>query len=284
MMNQQSYISILSALILMLALVSPHPLAASGAVVGPQRIVSIGLCPDQLLLMMAQRSQIASLTSSATSLQMSYMADAVGDIPLNNASVEEIIPYRPDLIVGSHFAARDTTRFLRQLGYQVKLVTLPKTIEEIYTLLTGFGEWTGNQARAASLITKMKREIVEIQARYAHRPVKSMIIYSPNGYTIGADTLENDVLKYAGFRNLSAEMGIVGFKKISLEKVIAARPDFLQLDNHIFNRDSIASSYLGHPVLNKIVDNKERLFIPSRLRACAGPMVTEAIEFMAKKR
>ena len=283
-MNQQSYISILSALILMLAVVSPHPLAAGGAAVGPQRIVSIGLCTDQLLLMMAQRSQIASLTSSATSLQMSYMADAVGDIPLNNASVEEIIPYRPDLIVGTDFAARDTTRFLRQLGYEVKLAALPKTIEEIYTLLTRFGEWTGNQARAASMIAKMKHEIVEIQARYAHRPEKTMIIYSPNGYTIGADTLEDDVLKYAGFRNLSAEMGIVGFRKISLEKVIEAKPDFLQLDNHIFNRDSLASSYLGHPVLDKIVDNKEFLFIPSRLRACAGPMVTEAIDFMAQKR
>jgi len=283
-MNQQSYTSMLSALILMLAVVSSHSSAVGGVAVRPQRIVSIGLCTDQLLLMMAQRSQIASLTSSATSLQMSYMADAVGDIPLNNAMVEEIIPYRPDLVVGSHFAARDTTRFLRQLGYEVKLAALPKTIEEIYTLLTRFGEWTGNQARAASMIAKMKREIVEIQARYAHRPEKTMIIYSPNGYTIGADTLENDVLKYAGFRNLSAEMGIVGFKKISLEKVIEAKPDFLQLDNHIFNRDSLASSYLGHPVLDKIVDKKEFLFIPSRLRACAGPQVTEAIDFMAQKR
>jgi len=283
-MNQHSYTSILSALMFILAVVSSHSSAAGGSAVGPQRIVSIGLCTDQLLLMMAQRSQIASLTSSSTNLQMSYMADTVGDIPLNNASVEEIIPYRPDLIVGSHFAARDTTRFLRQLGYEVKLAALPTTIEEIYTLLTRFGEWTGNQARAASMIAKMKREIVEIQARYAHRPEKTMIIYSPNGYTIGADTLENDVLKYAGFRNLSAEMGIVGFKKISLEKVIEARPDFLQLDNHIFNRDSLASSYLGHPVLDKIVDKKERLFIPSRLRACAGPQVTEAIDFMAQKR
>ena len=134
------------------------------------------------------------------------------------------------------------------------------------------------------MIADMKQEIVDIQARYAHRPEKTMIIYSPNGYTIGADTLENDVLKHAGFRNLSAEMGIVGFKKISLEKVIEARPDFLQLDNHVYNRNSLASSYLGHPVLNKVVNNKEHLFIPSRIRACAGPMVTEAIAFMAEKR
>ena len=250
----------------------------------PKRVVSIGLCTDQLLLMMAQRSQIASLTTSSADRQMSYMADAVGDVPLNNTSVEEIIPFRPDLIVGSHFAARDTTRFLRQLGYEVKLIDLPETITEIYTLLTSFGEWTGNQAKAATMISKMKQQIVDIQALYAHRPEKTMIIYSPNGYTIGADTLENDVLKHAGFRNLAAEMGIVGFKKISLEKVIEARPDFLQLDNHVYNRNSLASSYLGHPVLNKLVNQKEQLFIPSRLRACAGPMVTEAIAYMAKKR
>ena len=273
------------ASVIFILLLPPFVLRAdSSAEAKPQRIVSIGLCSDQLLLMLAQRSQIASLTASATDRQMSYMADAVGDIPLNNTSVEEIIPYQPDLVVGSQFAARDTTRFLRRLGYEVKLVNLPKTIEEIYTLLTSFGEWTGNAAGAAVMIANMKQEIVDIQARYAHRPEKTMIIYSPNGYTIGADTLENDVLKYAGFRNLSAEMGIIGFKKISLEKVIEARPDFLQLDNHVYNRNSLASSYLGHPVLNKVVDNKEHLFIPSRIRACAGPMVTEAIAYMAKKR
>ena len=275
---------IIAALVFMLSLL-PFVLSAdNGAQKKPQRIVSIGLCTDQLLLMMAQRSQIASLTSSSTNRQMSYMADAVGDIPLNSASVEEIIPYQPDLIVGSRFAARDTTRFLRQLGYEVKLVTLPRTVEEIYILLTSFGEWTGNRQRAASMIAEMKQKIIDIQAQYAHRPEKTMIIYSPNGYTIGADTLENDILKYAGFRNLSAEMGIVGFKKISLEKVIEARPDFLQIDNHVYDRNSLASRYLGHPVLNKVVDNKERLFIPSRIRACAGPMVTEAIAYMAKKR
>lgn len=275
---------ILLAAIFSLAMLPIYSFAESYPSQKPQRIVSIGLCTDQLLLMMAQRSQIASLTSSATDQQMSYMAEAVGDIPLNNSSVEEIIPYRPDLIVGSHFAARDTTRFLRQLGYEVRLVTLPRTVEEIYRQLTRFGEWTGNQARAADIIKEMKQEIIDIQARYAHRPEKTTIIYSPNGYTIGANTLENDVLKHAGFRNLSAEMGIVGFKKISLEKVIAARPDFLQIDNHVYNQNSLASRYIGHPVLSKLAGEQEQLFIPSRIRACAGPMVTEAIAYLAQKR
>ena len=258
--------------------------AGDSAEARPQRIVSIGMCADQLLLILAERSQIASLSSFATHSNMSYMADAVGDIPLNNASVEDVIPYRPDLVVGTDFAAWDTTRFLRQLGYEVKLITPPTTIEEIYTMLREFGRWTGNQHRAQTLIRKMKQDIETIQSRYAGKPRKSVIVYSPNGYTIGANTLENEILKLAGFRNLAAEMGIDGFQKISLERLIAAKPDVLHIDSNRFNSNSLASAYIGHPVLNRAVSEKDQVFIPPRLRICAGPMVTEAIEYLAKRR
>lgn len=250
----------------------------------PQRIVSTGLCADQLLLMMADRSQIASLSAFAIDPNMSYMIDAVGDLPLNNSSVEEVIPYQPDLVVGSSFAAWDTTRFLRRLGYQVKLVNLPTTLEETYTLLHKFGEWTGNEDRAAAMVEQMKAEIQAIQSRYALRPEKSVIIYSPNGYTIGANTLENDILKKAGYRNLAAEMGIDGFKQISLESLIAAKPDLLYIDSNVVNGDSLSSAYITHPVLERVVAQKDHISIPTPLRICAGPMLTEAIAYLAAKR
>ena len=69
---------------ILLTLVSA-PLLANGK---PQRIVSIGLCTDQLLLMLAEREQIASLSVWAMDPNMSYMIDTVGDLPLNNSSVE----------------------------------------------------------------------------------------------------------------------------------------------------------------------------------------------------
>ncbi|MFV2032980.1 MAG: ABC transporter substrate-binding protein [Gammaproteobacteria bacterium] len=250
----------------------------------PRRIVSIGLCADQLLLMLAERSQIASLSSFATDTNMSYMAGAVGDIPLNDSSVEDVIPYQPDLVVGSNFAAWDTTRFLRQLGYEVKLLEPPTTVEGIYSMMRDFGQWTGNQDRAKRLIRDMKQKIAEIQSSYAGKPGKSIIIYSPNGYTIGANTLENEIMNLAGFRNLAAEMGIEGFQRISLERLIAAKPDILHIDTQVFNRDSLASAYIGHPVLKRAVAQRDQVFIPARLRICAGPMVTEAIEYLAQRR
>lgn len=268
----------------MLVILSTSIWPANSQVAKPQRIVSIGMCADQLLLMLAEHSQIASLSSFATNSNMSYMADAVGDIPLNNASVEDVIFYRPDLVVGTDFAAWDTARFLRQMGYEVKLITPPTTIEEIYTMLRDFGRWTGNQHRAQTLIREMKQEIGMIQSRYAGKPRKSVIVYSPNGYTIGANTLENEILNLAGFRNLATEMGIDGFQRISLERLIAAKPDVLHIDNSLLNGDSLASAYIGHPVLDRAVSEKNQVFIPTRLRICAGPMVTEAIEYLAQRR
>ena len=250
----------------------------------PQRIVSIGLCTDQLLLILAEREQIASLSVWAKDKNMSYMIDAVGGIPLNNSSVEEVIRYHPDLVVASQFAAWDTAKFLRQLGYRVEHIPPARSIEDIYVLLRQFGEWTGNQKRAETIIRTMQQELVEIAERYAERPRKSVIVYSPNGFTIGANTLEDDLFTHAGYINLAAEMGIDGFKPIALESLIAADPDVLQVDRTLSRTDSLATAYMGHPALDKMIKQREYLDIPTRLRICAGPMITEAVERMARRR
>ena len=250
----------------------------------PQRIGTIGLCTDQLLLMVAEREQIASVSMWALHENMSYMIDTVGDLPLNNSSVEEVVKYQPDLVVASQFAAWDTANFLRQLGYQVKQIPLAQSIADIYSLLRQFGEWTGNQQRAELVIEQMQSELAGIQQRYAGRPQKSVIVYSPNGFTIGANTLENDLFTHAGFINLAAAMGIEGFKPISLETLIAADPDVLQIDRNLSRPDSLATAYVDHPALDKLIEHREYLDIPTRLRICAGPMITEAIENMAQRR
>lgn len=250
----------------------------------PQRIVSVGLCSDQLVLLLAQREQIASVSVWARDRNLSYMIDTVGDIPLNNASIEEIIRYQPDLVVASEFVARETVGLLRQLGFPVKQLPLATSVDEIYDLLTRFAGWTGNEQRAQALVDEMRRRLAAVEARISARPAKSVIIYSPNGFTIGADTLEYDLFLRAGYRNLAAEMGISGFREISLEQLVAADPDVLQIDSSLSRQESLAMAALQHPVLEKLIRGRENLEIPLRLRICAGPMIVDAIEMMAARR
>ncbi len=269
----------LPILVLLLLLAAAPPTAAR-----PQKIVSIGLCTDQLLLLLAEREQIASLSWLARDRELSYLAGRVGEIPLNTASAEDVIRFDPDLVVTSDFAARDTVRMLRRLGYRVEQLPVATSLAQLYRLLRDFGDWTGNPARAQRVVADMRRELERIRRRYASRPSKSVIVYSPNGFTVGAKTLEHDMLVMAGYRNLAADMGIEGFRPISLERLVASNPDVLQIDRGLAPQDSLATAYLGHPVLRKLDWRQEDLDIPARLRICAGPMITEAIESMAARR
>jgi iron complex transport system substrate-binding protein len=268
--------------IFLAALAAFLPLTPAAA--SPQRIVSIGLCTDQLLLLLADREQIASLSGWAADPDMSYMIDSVGDIPLNDSSVEEVIAYRPDLVLSSRFAAWNSARFLRRLGYEVRQVPAVKSIADIYHLLRQVGAWTGHPERAERIVGEMQRKLDEIARRYRDRPRKTVLVYSPNGFTVGADTLENDIFVHAGYRNLAAEMGIEGFRRIALETLLAADPDVLQIDRDLSRPDSLATAYLGHPVLDRFGAQREKLDIPTRLRICGGPMITEAVEAMARRR
>ena len=259
-------------------------LAQAEESVMPQRIVSIGQCTDQLLLVMAQREQIASLTYVAADPDISYMAEAARGLPLNHAGTEEVISFKPDLVIGSTYAARDTAELLRVLGYRVELTEPPDTLAGVGQQILQVGAWIGAGEKAAALTAEMKRRLADIQARYAHRPQRSILVYSPNGYTIGSNTLEDDIFRAAGFRNLAAEMGVTGFQTISLEQLVAAQPDFILIDNYIYNQNSLASAYIHHPVLDAIVPMERRLYMPTRLRDCAGPMVVDAIEYLASHR
>jgi iron complex transport system substrate-binding protein len=250
----------------------------------PRRIVSISLCTDQLLLMMVERDRITALTQSAARAEESYMASAVGDIPLHHGRIEEIIALKPDLVVGGTFAAQGTARLLRELGYRVELAEPPTSMMGVQALIRYFGQWTSRSDKAEEMIQKMDQQLASIQQRYADKPQRGIMVYSPNGYTIGSDTLEDEIFRAAGYRNLAADMGITGFQTISLEQLVAAQPDFVQIDNYLYQQSSLAGAYINHPALQAMLPEEKRLYMPTLLRDCAGPMVVDAVEYLASRR
>lgn len=259
-------------------------LAAQAADVRPQRIASLGLCTDQVLLMLVDRERIATVNHQAANPAVSYMVHAVQGIPLNQGTAEEIIPLQPDLVISTAFASPDSVRMLRALGYRVELMPLPTTVAGIRDMLLQAGEWFGETEKARALIARMDSTIAEAQARNRDKPARNAIIYSPNGFTIGSGTLEHDVLLQAGYRNLAAEMGISHFQQISLETLALARPERILIDNYAYNQNSLAYSYVNHPVVKHMIPAENRMYVPTQLRDCAGPQVADEIAWLADHR
>jgi iron complex transport system substrate-binding protein len=273
-----------TAIACVLMLASHLPYATADVSPKPQRIVSLGLCTDQLALLMLERTRIASLTHEATNAESSYMAAEAQGITQHNATAEDIIRFQPDLVISTTFGSPDTVRILKQLGYRVELLPLPQNVEEVYSGLRLAGQWFGEPEKAEALIEKTRNNIADTQQRYANKPTQTIAIFSPNGYSIGAGTLENDFLIQAGYRNIAAENGIKNFQQISLETLLLWQPDKLLIDNHVYNRKSLAQAQLDHPALKRLVSSDNILFIPPRLRACPGPMTADVIEYLASKR
>lgn len=250
----------------------------------PQRIASLGLCTDQILLMMVDASRIATVNHQAIDPVASYMAKAVGNIPLNYGSAEEIIPLHPDLVISTSFGAPDAVRILKKLGYRVELMPLPTSVDGIRKMLLLVGQWLGETEKAKTLVAEMDKKIADAQARNQGKHSPRAIIYSPNGYTIGSDTLENDILLQAGYRNLAAEMGMQRFQQISLETLVTTQPDRILIDNYAYNPHSLAYSYINHPVVRQMIPFENRMYVPSQLRDCAGPQVADEIAWLADHR
>ena len=269
---------------LIMILLVTFQVAAQANTTKPQRIVSLGLCTDQVLLMLVDPSRIATVNRQAANPAVSYMANAVGNIPLNDATAEEIIPYQPDLIISTAFASPDAVRMLKTLGYRVETLPLPTTVAGVRDMLLLAGQWFGEEKKAQALIANMDRQIADAQTRNRDKPVRSAIIYSPNGYTIGSDTIENNALQEAGYRNLAAEMGIHNFQQISLETLVTTKPERILIDNYAYNQNSLAYGYVNHPVVRHMIPQENRMYVPSRLRDCAGPQVAEEIAWLADHR
>lgn len=259
--------------------------AMAGADAQPQRIASLNLCTDQLLLLLVPRARIASVSDWAARPESSYMAEAARGLPLNRGLAEGVLPYHPDLIIAGQFNDPSMISLLRQLGYRVEVVSVPRNLDEARADILHFGELVGAERAARDLLRDMDQRLRRIAARIAGKPAQLAAVYAPNGVTVGRGTVLDDILSHAGLRNLAAERGVSGYGQFSLEQLLVAKPQWLILDvTAEVSGGSIAHSYLQHPALAAVTANARVVAMPPRLSECVGPMTVDAIELLVSQR
>ncbi len=250
----------------------------------PQRIVSLSLCTDQLLLMLVDKPRFAGLSYLATDPIYSYMWQAAQGIPSHSGLAEEIIPLQPDLIIGSKYATGNAVQMMRHLGHEVITVDSPTTLAEVETFTRRIGHIVGESERAEQLIQTMRDEILQAKSMVKDLPREVAVSYGPNGFTAGRLTLKNEILEAAGFRNLAAEIGIEHYGNISLEQLAWSKPDAIIIDEDIPNQNSRAQLSTTHPILQRILEGRNISSVPTNHWLCPGPLASKAILALAEQR
>jgi len=261
-------------LITLLLLIFPLSGQSAGQ---PTRIVSISLCTDQLLLLLADPSQIASISYLALEPNSSFMAQQAAQHPINHAKAEELLTLKPDLILASEYSDRALISLLQKLGLPVERFPLPSSIQGIQENISRMAQLLGQEERGQQLIQQMAQRLEQIaQQQPAVRP--KALFYQPNGYTSGESTLQNTALQLAGWRNLAAELGIQGYRAIDIEALLLAEPEQLFTSPYAPGSQSRAQQQLLHPALKRVTAGREMIEIDYKYWICGGPMIADAVE------
>ncbi len=242
----------------------------------PQRIVSINLCADQLVLALADRGQIAGLTKNATDREMSGEALAARGIPLLSNSAEQILAIEPDLIVGMPASRSAALAALPQQDYPLLDLDTANTLDEIYISIRQTALAVGHPARGDTLIARMQRELAGLP-----KPGNGRVAayYQRRGYMTGTATLIDELMTRVGLVNLAGKLGKLPLSQLSLEEMVAAKPDFLIVESATDTVTDQGSEMLHHPALKDI----PRISVPQAWTVCGSPAYTQAARSLAEQ-
>ena len=157
-------------LLLLLAWLVPVTTLAQ---VPPQRIVSMNVCTDQLLLLLVERSRIVSLSRFAADPHWSSLAAAATGIAANGGQADEVVALTPDLVLTSAFSGSFAAGVLERVQLRVERLGFAASQEDVFAQMSQVATWTGNDEQARTLIdstqSRIDSRIAQLQPLLAGR-------------------------------------------------------------------------------------------------------------------
>ena len=211
-------------LLLVLLLALPALLGAGA----PARVVSQTVGTDELLVALAAPGQIAALSHLARDARYSPSAQSNGQFPcLRNGEAEDILRFRPDLVLVASYTLPETVALLRRAKVEMLVVDHFDTLDELYGNTRRIGRALGRSARAEELIRGWRARVRALAVRLKGcKPVRVLAV-GLYPFTAGSGTTFQDLCDHAGALNVAAEAGLKGHVPTPNEKVLRWQVDVL---------------------------------------------------------
>jgi iron complex transport system substrate-binding protein len=256
---------------------------SSPALAKPHRIVSLNQCADELILRLADRDAIASVTWLSQDPREANMAAAAAGLPANDGLAEQALAYKPDLVLVGAFTDPATVALLRRVGAPVVELDVPETLDGVRRQIRAVAAAVGEPARGEALVAELDRRLAAVEALVdASRPPLRAIVLRPGGFTVGPGSLIDEIMRRAGMINLAARLDVGAYPQLPLEKLVMLDADVAIVDDEGFAAPALAEQALAHPVLAALSRRITFAPLPSRLWTCPGPALADAARVLAE--
>jgi len=229
-------------------------------------VVSLNLCTDQLLVLLAPE-RVAGLDFLARDPALSFVAAQAARLPTVRADAEAVLMLHPDLVLAGMYGAQTTVALLRARGVRVVQVGSPGDFPGVEAQVMQVAQVLGVPARGQALVARMRAALAALPRVRRGRAV----FWEAGGWTAGPGSLADAALLAAGWQ----DVGTGG--RLGLEPLLRDWPDVLVTDTAP-SYPSLATDLAWHPALRGL----RRIAVPPALLICGGPFSVQAAEMLAR--
>ena len=206
----------------------------------PRRVASLNLCTDELILALADRRQIVSVTHLAQDPAESPFWRQARRYRRNDGSLIGVAPMRADLVV-TMGGAGDRVGIARRIGLRMLELPYPTSLADFEANIVRVATALGRPQAAAPWLAR-----IQALRRSARPPGIDAIWLGEGGRTMAPASLEAQWMRLAGLsqRRLRGD-------RVPLETLIARPPDVLLRVDYRQGQYSSGRRWLGHPLAQR---------------------------------
>jgi len=257
----------------------------------PNKIVSLTLTTDEILLSLIDKSRIAALSHLSEDPGLSNVTEEAKEIPVKaKLEIETLVAMQPDLIIVSDWTDEKAVQQLRDANIAVYALATSDTIDEVKESIVTIARIVDEEEKGQELISWMDEKLKNVEEKIKTlKDEEKVRVLSCDSffYTYGKGTTFDDIAKHAGVINIASEQGLEMWQEISKEKIIEWNPDVIFLPSWSyegFDAEKFTEEFKNDKslaVVNAIKNN--RVYnIPDAHMMTTSQYIVLAVEDVAK--
>jgi iron complex transport system substrate-binding protein len=248
---------------------------SSGPAIVPGGIVSANPCVDAVLSEIAVPGQIAAVSAfSHDPDSASAPVDWARQHPAVGITAEEIIAAHPRLLLTGNLASTSTNAALSKA--RIKMITfgVPATVEESVSQVRQIARAIGREPAGEALVAR-----IDAALKSPSLPRLSALIWQAGGFVAGKGTLQDELLRRAGFANASKTYGLKQWEQLPLETMIHKPPSVIFMASSAGGEDARAIA-MRQRIFARLGDKTRVVPFPDKLLFCGGPTIIDVMRVL----
>jgi iron complex transport system substrate-binding protein len=244
----------------------------SAAAAAPKRAASLNLCTDELLLMLADPSQIVSVT---------HLSQQEAETPLwrearryrkNDGSLLSVAALKPDLVLTMGGGARDRIGIAQNLGMRTLDLPFPQRLSDVEASIAQVAAALGRPQAG-------QRVLARFAALRRSRPKRTQdtIWLGGGGRSVAARGLAAGWMRLGGLRQRPLKGD-----RVTLEQLLISPPSILLRSDYRSGQYSGQQRWLSHP-LAKGTRRSRNVATDGRRWTCMGPLMADEVDRLRRE-